>query len=161
MEHLHAVIKDGKVINVIVADAETVETLKTAFPGASLIDITDLPHRPGVGWDHDGEKFKPLVGAAVPPRALVTTDWAMVTFLAPGVETVTESPLRYRVLGGEVQIVGTLTGNPEGEEIAHIPASLAPRFDHVDGPVLVDSDGVIHHTKFTPSGTHLSISYFI
>lgn len=61
MSRTLAIIEDGIVANVILADA---------WPGG--IDVTDLVPRPGPGWTFDGETFAPPVVVAPPPPVVVT-----------------------------------------------------------------------------------------
>lgn len=67
-----ALIKAGKVVNVIVADQEFINQLKTApdapqFNVAVRVDQLDAdPNRqkPGPGWSYDGTRFTPPAEAA-------------------------------------------------------------------------------------------------
>jgi hypothetical protein len=52
MENIFAIISDGQVKNVIVADLKFVESLNE-----QAIDVTNMPNRPGPGWLYDGENF--------------------------------------------------------------------------------------------------------
>lgn len=56
MEQLWAVIKDGIVVNVIVADQAFVDSY---YPGGQCID--DLDPKPGIGWHYNAaaKSFSP------------------------------------------------------------------------------------------------------
>jgi len=62
MSRTLAIIEDGIVANVILADA---------WPGG--IDVTDLVPRPGPGWTFDGETFAPPVVVEPEPQPVATT----------------------------------------------------------------------------------------
>lgn len=52
LKNLFALISDGKVKNVIVADHKFADRLPE-----QAIDVTEMPNRPGPGWTYDGDKF--------------------------------------------------------------------------------------------------------
>lgn len=52
MEHIFAIISDGKVLNVVVATPENAEKMN-----AQIVDVTDRADRPSPGWLYDGENF--------------------------------------------------------------------------------------------------------
>jgi len=58
-ETIHAVIQNGIVVNIIVADAAWAEE---NYPGS--VDITGMNPEPGIGWSYDGTTFTPPV---IPP----------------------------------------------------------------------------------------------
>jgi hypothetical protein len=58
-----AVIRDGVVTDTAAMDAATVELYRSlgfvelVWPGATLVDVTDVDPRPGIGWFYDGRTF--------------------------------------------------------------------------------------------------------
>ena len=50
----YAVIKDGIVSNVIVADTQTIAGEVT---GLTCVEIEHEPGSPGIGWSYDGAEF--------------------------------------------------------------------------------------------------------
>ena len=50
----YAVIKDGIVDNVIVADTQEIAEQAT---GLTCVEIEYLPGSPGIGWSYDGAEF--------------------------------------------------------------------------------------------------------
>lgn len=67
----YALINGGKVVNVIIADAQFIaesgEAAALPQGGGQWIELTDAHNvkgqRPGPGWTFDGAKFAPGVGA--------------------------------------------------------------------------------------------------
>jgi hypothetical protein len=55
METIYALIKDGVVVNTIVADADNIAVISSLWD--YCIDITNLTPRPSVNWLYDGETF--------------------------------------------------------------------------------------------------------
>lgn len=51
----YALVKGGKVDNVIVADAEFVASIADDFD--AVVRVDNLPEKPGPGWRHDGVAF--------------------------------------------------------------------------------------------------------
>jgi hypothetical protein len=54
MEQTHAVVEDGIVANVVVADQAFMDKW---YPGS--VDITGMDPMPGIGWAYDGTTFTP------------------------------------------------------------------------------------------------------
>jgi hypothetical protein len=54
MEQTHAVVENGFVVNVVVADQAFMDKW---YPGS--VDITGMDPMPGIGWAYDGTTFKP------------------------------------------------------------------------------------------------------
>ena len=50
----YAVIKDGVVDNVIVADTQAIAEEVT---GLTCVEIEHVPGAPGIGWTYDGAEF--------------------------------------------------------------------------------------------------------
>lgn len=50
----YAVIKNGIVNNVIVADTKEIAETVT---GLTCVEISDTPGSPGIGWTYDGTNF--------------------------------------------------------------------------------------------------------
>ena len=50
----YAVIKDGIVNNVIVADTQAIAETVT---GLTCVEIEHVPGAPGIGWTYDGAEF--------------------------------------------------------------------------------------------------------
>jgi hypothetical protein len=50
----YAVIKDGVVNNVIVADTQAIAEQVT---GLTCVEIEYVPGAPGIGWSYDGAEF--------------------------------------------------------------------------------------------------------
>ena len=50
----YAVIKDGIVNNVIVADTKEIAEIVT---GLTCIEVSNEPGSPGIGWTYDGTNF--------------------------------------------------------------------------------------------------------
>jgi hypothetical protein len=50
----YAVIKDGIVDNVIVADTQAIAE---AVTGLTCVEIEHVPGAPGIGWSYDGAEF--------------------------------------------------------------------------------------------------------
>ena len=50
----YAVIKDGIVYNVIVADTKEIAETVT---GLTCVEIEHVPGAPGIGWSYDGAEF--------------------------------------------------------------------------------------------------------
>lgn len=50
----YAVIKNGIVSNIIVADSKEIAELVT---GLLCIEYEDTPSQPGIGWSYDGSVF--------------------------------------------------------------------------------------------------------
>jgi hypothetical protein len=54
MEQTHAVIENGYIVNVVVADQAFMDQW---YPGS--VDITGMDPMPGIGWSYDGTTFAP------------------------------------------------------------------------------------------------------
>jgi hypothetical protein len=54
----YAVIKDGIVNNVIVADTKEIAETVT---GLTCVEVEHVPGAPGIGWSYDGAEFAALV----------------------------------------------------------------------------------------------------
>lgn len=67
MENLQAVIKNGKVENIIVADARP-----------DGIDVTATDPRPGVGWSYDGTTFTAPPAPVYVPQPQITLQRAIL-----------------------------------------------------------------------------------
>lgn len=52
-EIVYAIIEDGEIVNVIVADQEFVDQY---HPGKAIL-ISDMERQPGIGWKYRDEKF--------------------------------------------------------------------------------------------------------
>ena len=50
----YAVIKDGVVNNVIVADTQEIAE---AVTGLTCVEVSNEPGAPGIGWTYDGAEF--------------------------------------------------------------------------------------------------------
>ena len=50
----YAVIKDGVVDNVIVADTQEIAEMVT---GLTCVEVSNEPGSPGIGWTYDGAEF--------------------------------------------------------------------------------------------------------
>jgi hypothetical protein len=59
----YAVIKDGIVDNVIVADTQEIAEQAT---GLSCIEIEYAPGAPGIGWSYDGAEFTAPIAEETP-----------------------------------------------------------------------------------------------
>jgi hypothetical protein len=67
----YALIRNGIVENVIVADAAFIEVISNDWD--DIVDITDTEY--GVGWTYDGEEFAaPVVEAVVEELAPMSTE---------------------------------------------------------------------------------------
>lgn len=63
---IYALIKDGKVVNTIVADAEFVTLISSQYD--ECIRIDELPEVPGIGWEYIDSVFtNPNVIVEEPP----------------------------------------------------------------------------------------------
>jgi len=54
---MYALIKNGVVVNVIVADANFIALIQSQYD--SCVVITNNPGDPGIGWTYDGTNFAP------------------------------------------------------------------------------------------------------
>lgn len=61
---IYALIKDGVVVNTILADKAFVDA---HYPGFTAVEIQNVVGGPGVGHKYDGSKFSPPDAVAVPP----------------------------------------------------------------------------------------------
>lgn len=59
----YAIIKDGIVDNVIVADTQEVAEQVT---GLTCVEIEQIPGGPGIGWSYDGTEFSAPVVEETP-----------------------------------------------------------------------------------------------
>jgi hypothetical protein len=67
----YALIRNGIVENVIVADAAFIEVISNNWD--DIVDITDTGY--GVGWTYDGEEFAaPVVEVVVEDAAPISTE---------------------------------------------------------------------------------------
>lgn len=62
----YALVEDGVVVNVIVADANFIANIQSQYD--ACIEITNNPGDPGMGWTYDGTNF----AAPLPPAPTVT-----------------------------------------------------------------------------------------
>ncbi|MBA3875563.1 MAG: hypothetical protein C0498_01280 [Anaerolinea sp.] len=58
----YALVRGGRVVNVIVADAAFAASIGAEFDGVVRVDV--LPVRPGPGWGYDGAAFAPPAAPA-------------------------------------------------------------------------------------------------
>jgi hypothetical protein len=66
---VHAVVRDDSVTDLCLMDAATAQQFRDQgfvemlWPGATLVDVTDVDPQPQIGWTYDGEHFAPPSGA--------------------------------------------------------------------------------------------------
>ena len=67
---IYALIKDGIVKNVIVAEAAFIDVISNDWD--YIVDITDTEY--GVGWTYNGEEFAAVIEPAVEVIAPISTE---------------------------------------------------------------------------------------
>lgn len=60
MEKIFALIKNGVVVNTIVADDDFIDQIEDQYD--HCVDTSDMIQRPPIGWSYDGSNFTPPAG---------------------------------------------------------------------------------------------------
>lgn len=57
---IYALVKNGLVVNTIVADPDFISHIKDQYD--HCIQVSDDPGNPSIGWSYDGSSFSPPMG---------------------------------------------------------------------------------------------------